>query len=149
MTTLRIGRESSERASIKRNHAILSGLQRDNFLCHIFRKPPLQFPPVRSRRLFLFMSHPISGLFQPRCADFMAFYCLPAGNKLYIHLDGTRSIFLVAYELRNVIWTAVSISGMYMWIYNLHAFIAGLLFHTVNTHCRAGEQMTLSWDQTL
>lgn len=44
----------------------------------------------------------------------MTFYCLPTENKLYIHLDGLPSIFLVAYEFRNVIWTAVSISRMYI-----------------------------------
>lgn len=45
----------------------------------------------------------------------MTFYCLPAENKLYIHLDSLPSIFLVAYELRNVIWTAVSISRIYIY----------------------------------
>lgn len=59
----------------------------------------------------LFMQHSFSGLFQPRCADSMTFYCLPTENKLYIHLP---SIFLAACEFRKLIWTAVSMSRMYM-----------------------------------
>ena len=45
----------------------------------------------------LFMSHPFYRLFQPRCADWMTFYCSPTENKLYINLYGFPSICLVAY----------------------------------------------------
>lgn len=75
----------------------------------------------------LFMSNSVFGLFQPRCADYMTFYCLPTENKLYIHLDGLPSIFLVAYEFRNVIWAAVSISRMYIFPSSFHHRLKQLL----------------------
>lgn len=66
----------------------------------------------------------------------MTFYCLPTENKLYIHLDGLPSIFLVAYEFRNVIWAAVSISRMYIFPPSFHDRLK-LLFSSMNIHYSA------------